>query len=53
MKQLPYKIDRPDDVMKDGQQYGMVIIPAYQHGIYAQHHIDNAFVPVLHDAYFW
>ena len=49
MKYLPYKVDGPDDVMNDGQQDGMIIIPTYQHCIDAKHKVDNAPVPVSHE----
>ena len=49
VKYLPYKVDRPDDVMNDGQYDGMIIIPTYQHCIDAKHKVDNAPVPVSHE----
>lgn len=49
LKYLPYKVDGPEDVMNDGQQDGMIIIPTYQHGIDAQHKVENASVPVSHE----
>jgi hypothetical protein len=52
MKYFPDKINGPDDVMKDGQQYRMIVVPAYQHGINAEYHIYNAFIPVLHNERF-
>ncbi len=52
MKYFPNKVDRPDDVMYDGQYDRMIVIPAYQHGINAQHKVDNASVPVSHEKCF-
>jgi len=53
MKYLPYKVDGPDDVMNNSQDDGMIVIPAYQHRIDAQHKVDNAPVFVSHEKCFW
>ncbi len=49
---LPYKVDGPDDVMDNGQYDGVIVMPAYQHGIDAQHKVDNTAVPVSHEKCF-
>jgi hypothetical protein len=49
-QQLIDQVDGPEDVMDDHEDDRMVVIPAYQDGVDAQDAIDDAFVPVIHNA---
>jgi hypothetical protein len=47
-QQLVDEVDRPEDIVDDQQDNGMVVMPADQQGIEAQDAVDNAVVSVVH-----
>jgi hypothetical protein len=46
------QVYRPEDIVNDHQEDGMVVVPAYQDRVDAENAIDNAGVPVVHGGIF-
>jgi hypothetical protein len=44
------QVDGPEDIMDDQQQDRMIVMPAYQQRVDTQDAVENARIPVVHNA---
>ena len=47
-QQFVKEIERPQNVVDNEQDYGMIVIPAYHQWVNTQSKINNAFIPAAH-----